>query len=179
MHYDRSEKLILHTASLKLAAPSGQYIPDPPTILSIGERNEESVGPSKNIDRRPVEPARLSTNVCNDSEAGQLSGKPACDSVRYSSMEGRYRPLAKPNENDGNHQDCQKRDDRCSDDHGRLSSYPLFIRLQLEASPPSNLSQISFEATVTVDILVWPRVDEDEKRQGCRTRHCPCHPIRP
>jgi len=127
MHYDRSEKLILHAASLKLAAPSGQYVSDPPTISPIGERDEKSVWLSKNIDRRPVERARLSTNVCNDSKAGQLSGKPTRDSVRYSSMEGRYRPFAKPNKNDENHQDCQKRDDRCGNDHGRLSSYPLHI----------------------------------------------------
>jgi hypothetical protein len=90
MHYDRSEKLILHAASLKLAGPSGQYIPDPPTISSIGKRDEESVWRSKNIDRRPVEPARLSTNVGNNGEAGQLSGEPDGDSVRYSSMKGRH-----------------------------------------------------------------------------------------
>jgi hypothetical protein len=125
MHYDRAEKLILHATSLKLAAPSGQYIPDPPIISSVGERDEESARLSKDIDRRSVGPARLSTDVCNDSEAGQLSGKPACDSVRCSSMKGRYRPLAKPNKNDQNHQDYQKRNDRCSNDHGRLSSYPL------------------------------------------------------
>ena len=75
MHNDRTEKLILHATSLKLAAPSGQYIPDPPTISSVGERDEESAGPSKDIDRRPVEPARLSTNVGDNREAGQLSGE--------------------------------------------------------------------------------------------------------
>jgi hypothetical protein len=120
MHNDRTENLILHATSLKLAAPSGQYIRDPPTISSVSERDEESARPSKDIDRRSVEFARLSTDVCNDSEAGQLSGKPACDSVSYGSMKGRYRPLAKPNKNDQNHQDCQKRDDRCGNDHGRL-----------------------------------------------------------
>jgi hypothetical protein len=97
--------LVLHAASLKLAAPSGQYIPDPPTLSSIGKRDKESVWCSKNIDRRPVELARLSTEVGNNSEAGQLSGKPDGDLVRYSSMKGRHRPLTKPNKNDENHQD--------------------------------------------------------------------------
>ena len=54
MHNDRTEKLILHATSLKLAAPSGQYIRDPLTISSVGERDEESAGPSKDIDRRSV-----------------------------------------------------------------------------------------------------------------------------
>jgi hypothetical protein len=55
MDYDRSEKLILHTASLELAASSGQYIPDPTAISAIGERDHEAIKFSKNIHRRPVE----------------------------------------------------------------------------------------------------------------------------
>ena len=98
MHNDRAEKLILHATSLKLAAPSGQYIPDPPTISSLGERDEESAGLSEDIDR--------------------------------------YRPLAKPNKNDQNHQDYQKRNDRCGNDPGRLSSYPLYTTYSLKHRCP-------------------------------------------
>ena len=54
MHDGWCGKLIQHTASLKLAAPSGDYIPDPLAILSIGERDQKSVGLDKNIHWRPT-----------------------------------------------------------------------------------------------------------------------------
>ena len=57
MHYNGSEKLILHAASLKPASPSGHYILDPPAISAISERDKEPLRLSKNIYRRPVEPA--------------------------------------------------------------------------------------------------------------------------
>ena len=47
----------MHAAGLELARPSGYYVPDPFAVPSTGERNEESLGRSKNIDWRPVEPA--------------------------------------------------------------------------------------------------------------------------
>jgi hypothetical protein len=57
VHYDRSDKFILHATSLKLAASSGQYIPDPTAISAIGERDQESVRLSENVDRGPVGPS--------------------------------------------------------------------------------------------------------------------------
>jgi hypothetical protein len=57
MHQDRFEKSILNSTSFKLAAPCSQYIPDPPAISTIGERNEEALRLSKNIHRRSVKPA--------------------------------------------------------------------------------------------------------------------------
>jgi len=50
-------KLIQYAASFKLAAPSGYYVPDPLAFSSIGERDQKSVGLSKNVHWRPVEPA--------------------------------------------------------------------------------------------------------------------------
>jgi hypothetical protein len=57
MHYEGFDKLISHSAGLKLAALSGEYIFDPPAISAIGERNHESVRLSKNIHRRSIDPA--------------------------------------------------------------------------------------------------------------------------
>jgi hypothetical protein len=79
---------IPHAASLKLACPSSYYIPDPFAIPSISERNEESFRRSKNIQWRPVDSARLSTYVCQNTEAGQSGGKSARDSVRNSEIQG-------------------------------------------------------------------------------------------
>jgi len=56
MHYEGFDKLILHSAGLKLAAPGGEYIFDPPAISAIGDRNQESVRLSKNIHRRSIDP---------------------------------------------------------------------------------------------------------------------------
>jgi hypothetical protein len=49
MHDCWRGKLIPHPASLKLGSPSGQYIPDPFAIPSVGERNQESLGRLKHI----------------------------------------------------------------------------------------------------------------------------------
>jgi len=50
-------KLIQHVAGLKLASSSGYYVPDPFAIPSVGERDEESLGHSKNIHWCPIDPA--------------------------------------------------------------------------------------------------------------------------
>jgi hypothetical protein len=57
VHDGRCDKLIPHAASLKLAPAGRQHILDPLAFPSIGERNEESLRHSKNIDWRPVHPA--------------------------------------------------------------------------------------------------------------------------
>jgi hypothetical protein len=46
--------LIPHAAGLKLALTSSQHILDPFAVPSVGERNEEFIGRSKNIHGRPV-----------------------------------------------------------------------------------------------------------------------------
>ena len=96
MHDGWRGKLIWHAASLKLAAPSGQYILYPSAISSISERDQESVWLSKNIHRGMVEPAGLSTYVCHNTEAWQSRSESVRYSVRNSSMEGCYLPLVEP-----------------------------------------------------------------------------------
>jgi hypothetical protein len=71
MHDGRCRKPIPHAASLKLACPSGYYIPHPFAILSVSECKEESLRRSKNIYWRPADSARLSTYVYQNAEAGQ------------------------------------------------------------------------------------------------------------
>jgi hypothetical protein len=56
-----------------------------------------------------------------NAEAGQSGGESAGDSVRNSQVEGCNLPFAEPNQEDGSQQDCQKRDERCGDDHAPLA----------------------------------------------------------
>jgi|ERR1700677_2113360 hypothetical protein len=93
---DRCGKFIGLTASLKLAGPGGQYIPDPPAISPVGERDQESAGLPKNIYRRVVEPAGFSTYVCDDTEARQSGCESDRKSICKSSMEGCYATFAEP-----------------------------------------------------------------------------------
>jgi hypothetical protein len=57
MHDGWCKELIPHAASLKLARPSGYYVPDPLALPSVGERNEKALRHSENIDWRPVNSA--------------------------------------------------------------------------------------------------------------------------
>ena len=74
----RSDKSIKHALSLKLASASGQYVLDPFTILSVGQRDEEPFRRSKNIHWCSVNLTRFATYVCQNAEAGQ----PGCESAR-------------------------------------------------------------------------------------------------
>ena len=114
--------MIRNTAGLKLAAPSGQHIFHPPAISPVSECDQQSARLSKNIHWCPVKLAGLSARVCNDAEAGQSRGEWHRDSVCNSSMKGCYRPFEEPNQKNGNEQDCEKRDSRCGNYHGRLLS---------------------------------------------------------
>lgn len=136
MHDDRRRKLICDAAGFKLTPPSGQYIADPPAILPIGERDQESLGLSKNVHRRPVESARLSTYVCNDGEAGQSGGESNRDSVRNSSMEGCHTPLAKPDQKNSK-QDREEKEHSCGKFHGRLPTCSSRIAVNLISHSPS------------------------------------------
>jgi hypothetical protein len=122
MHDGWRGKLIPHTAILKLASASGYYVPDKFAFPSVGERNEESVRRSEHIHWRPVNPARLSTYMRKDAEARQSVSESTCDSVRNSEIESCHPSFAKPDQEDRSQQDCEERDDRCGDQHDRLSS---------------------------------------------------------
>ena len=68
---DGSRTLIRRAASLELATPSGQHILYPPALFSVRQRDQESVGPLKDVHWRPVHFARSPTYICNNGEAGQ------------------------------------------------------------------------------------------------------------
>ena len=108
MHDGWCGKLIQHVTSLKLAATSGYHVSDPLAISSIGERDQECVGRSRNLHWRPVNPTCLSTHVRNNTEAGQSGGESAHDPIRNSAIEGCYPLFAKPDDEDSSQQDCQK-----------------------------------------------------------------------
>jgi len=55
MHDGWRGKLILHAPSLKLTPSSGYYVLDPFAFSSVGERDQESLRRSKNINWRPVD----------------------------------------------------------------------------------------------------------------------------
>src|ERR1700693_1279894 len=117
MHDGWRRELIQYTASLKLTRPSGDYVVDPFAFPTVGERNQESVGHSKNIHWRAVNLAGFPANVCKDTEARKSGGESDGDSVRHSQVKGCDPSLAEPDQKDGSQQNCQKRDDRRGDDH--------------------------------------------------------------
>src|SRR5579863_8039817 len=102
MDNDGSATLIRRAASLKLAAPSDQHILYPSALFSVSECNEESLGPSKHVHRRPVHFARSPTYVGDNGETGQSRSKGAQDSVRNGSMERGQLPLVEPDKKNGN-----------------------------------------------------------------------------
>jgi hypothetical protein len=138
IHDDGFGKLICDTAGLKLAAPSGQHISYPPAISPIGECDRKAARLSKNIHRRPVKLAGVSTRVCDDAKAGQSGSKWPRDSVCDRSVEGRDRPFEESNQKDRDEQDCEKRDNRFDNSHGRL--FPMIrARDMIFRRPWSNL----------------------------------------
>jgi hypothetical protein len=107
MHDDRRGKQMPDAASLNLASASRKHILDPLALPTVGERNEKSLQHSKNIHWCPVDLARLSTDVGDDAEAGQSSGKSARDAVRDSEIESRNPPFAEPDQKDGSEHERQ------------------------------------------------------------------------
>jgi hypothetical protein len=53
-----------------------------------------------------------------NAETGQSGGESARDPVRNSEIEGCYSSFAEPDQENWKQQDCHKRADQCSDDHG-------------------------------------------------------------
>ncbi len=88
MHDGWCGKLIQRVTSLKPATTSGDHVSDPLAISPIGKRDQECVGPSKDLHWRSVNPTRLSTHLRNNTEAGQSGSESAHDPVRNNAIEG-------------------------------------------------------------------------------------------
>jgi hypothetical protein len=76
VHDNGFRNLIANAANLDLAAPGVKNIFHPPTISPVRDCNQKSIGHSKNIYRRTVEPARFSASRRDYTESRQSSGEP-------------------------------------------------------------------------------------------------------
>lgn len=104
----RRGKFILHTASLQLRVAGGQNILDPLTVSAIGEGDQKSARLRKNIYRRAVESARLSTHMGEDAEAGHSAGEKTGDAVQEEPVERSYPSLTETDQENWSQQDCER-----------------------------------------------------------------------
>jgi hypothetical protein len=102
VHDNGFRNLIANAANLDLAAPGVKNIFHPPTISPVRDSNQKSIGHSKNIYRRTVEPARFSASRRDYTESRQSSGEPDREPVCEGAMKSCYLPFAEPNQKDRN-----------------------------------------------------------------------------
>jgi hypothetical protein len=106
-HDGRCGKLILPPASPEFAAACREHVLHPLGLTAVSERDDESIGRSKDVHGGAVDLSRLAPHVRENTE----TRKPGCeqpgDSVRDSQVEGCYPSFPESNQEDGHQQGNQ------------------------------------------------------------------------
>jgi hypothetical protein len=97
-HDLRRGKLVFLPASLKFAAACREHVLHPFRLAAVGERDDEAVRRSKDVDGCTVDLAGLSSDVGQDAEAGKPAREQPSDPIRDSDIDLRQPSLAEPHQ---------------------------------------------------------------------------------